>query len=106
MSARGVTKGKEYERRTARILRRVYSDARRCTQYHERHNEPDVQAGPLRVEVKSYRCATASVYVRTWKAHRGAGRVPMVVQSTGRATPILATLALDDLVRLLRRGAR
>lgn len=111
--AKSVRKGKRYERRTAIELRKVFSDAGRALQFQQGHDAPDVEAGPLWVEVKSYDVPT----VRTWnetEAKRRASKskrhtIAALVQPSGGTGPVLVTLSLKALVELLlaheKRGA-
>lgn len=102
--AKSVTKGKRYERRVAVELRKVYSNAARCLQFQRAHGAPDVRAGPLWVEVKGHQVAAVTTWKRAEKAMRDAGGsgVAAVVQPSGGTGPLLITLPLKDLLRLLR----
>lgn len=100
---KSVTKGKRYERRVAVELRKIFSNSGRCLQYQRAHGAPDVRAGPLWVEVKGHQVPA----VRTWKAAEkkmrdaGASDVAALVMPSGGTGPLLITLPLRDLIRLL-----
>ena len=97
-------KGKNFERKTARALALVYPGAKRCLQYQAGHESPDVSAGPLWVECKAGRVSVVPVYRATRRAcAAGKGpRVPAVVTTSGAGAPLVITLALSDLIKLLR----
>ena len=106
--AKSVRKGKRYERRVAVALREVFPNAGRSLQYQKAHGAPDVRAGPLWVEVKGHQVAAVGTWRRAEKAMRdaGAGRdVAAVVQPSGTTGPLLVTLPLRDLIRMLGDAA-
>jgi hypothetical protein len=103
--ARGVTKGKVFERKAARALRPAFPLAARCLQYQRAHGAPDVRAGPLWCEVKAWAAPVAPTYRKAAAAMNAAGAslgsVAAVVTPSGRGQPVLITLALADFVRLI-----
>jgi uncharacterized protein YunC (DUF1805 family) len=96
-----ITKGKVFERAMANLLKGIYPQARRGIGQARAGGEvPDVDGTPFWVEAKAHKkVQIQAAFAQAVEA--SAGKRPVLVVSKDNGQPVLATMKLDVLLRIL-----